>query len=133
MLLPFGTVDAFSFFQKCWNLHELKWWWKKSCTNMYRDTFSHFNYFCIYMCVHEFMNLEVHSFHKRHHSSKYKYIPWPCIFPTLCFMVQIVVRLLTYVIFMCLCVHICNDLLLPSVLFTLNLFQVSGNPLSLCF
>ena len=67
MLLPFGIVDAFLFFQKCWNLHELKRWWKKSCTNMSRDTFSHFNYFCIYMCVHEFMNLEVHSFHKRHH------------------------------------------------------------------
>ena len=67
MLLPFGTIDAISFFQKSWNLNEWKQWWKKSCTNMSRDTFCHFSYFYIYMCVHEFINLEVHGFHKKHH------------------------------------------------------------------
>ena len=34
---------------------------------MSRDTFCHFSYFYIYMCVHEFINLEVHGFHKKHH------------------------------------------------------------------
>lgn len=34
---------------------------------MSRDTFSHFSYFCIHMCVREFMNLEVNGFHKRRH------------------------------------------------------------------